>query len=102
MNHILKAGPALRSAALVLLLAAPGWAQAPSATAPATPVPVGTVTGQPERDTIGYLAGQACSPRPVLSPTPQVVGEVTGLPERDTFGFLVQGERPCSPGDSAR
>ncbi|WP_338661883.1 hypothetical protein VQH23_16835 [Pararoseomonas sp. SCSIO 73927] len=104
-----------RGAALVLLLAAPGWAApgwaqspGPSAASPGildgtpyaslgNPGPVGAVTGQPEHDTFGYLVSQACTPRPVLSPAPQVVGEVTGLDERDTYGFVVLGEAPCPP-----
>ncbi|MCR0984726.1 hypothetical protein [Roseomonas populi] len=85
---------------LATLAALPALAQgpAPSSMPPGAlgnPVPVGNVTGQPERDTIGFPFNQTCTLRPILSSTPQAVGEVTGLAERDTYGFLVEGEIPC-------
>jgi hypothetical protein len=60
------------------------------------PTPVGPVTGVPEYDSIGFLAGSACTPAPLYSAQPRLIGATTGNPERDTFGLVLEGEQPCA------
>ena len=60
---------------------------------------IGPVTGNPERDTYGYV-GQVI-PQQLLCITgpKQYFGEVTGDPDKDTYGFpvkLVSGSS-CGP-----
>jgi hypothetical protein len=75
MAVVLSAGAAAQTV--------PGFSSAPAH--------LGEVTGDPEKDTIGFIVlGQdPCGAVPRFSATPSWVGEMTGDAEKDTFGFTV-------------
>lgn len=87
------------AAAIVLTLGAPAGATAQTTSrSPAVPVLVGPATGDPEKDTVGFVLSEhgACGLVPRFSTTPERVGEATGDPEKDDIGFVVVGHEGCA------
>lgn len=68
------------------------------------PVLIGPVTGDPEKDNVGFIITQRadaretrCSGVPRYTSEAVMVGAPTGDPEKDSFGFLVlPGDGGCA------
>jgi hypothetical protein len=61
-------------------------------------VQVGPVTGDPEKDSVGFVPprpGDCDAPRPRFADTPRQVGPSTGDAEKDTVAFEVIGQDNC-------
>ena len=90
---------AIIAAAIALTLGTTASATAQTAPrSPAVTVLVGPATGDPEKDTVGFVLSErgACGLVPQFSATPERVGEATGDPEKDDIGFVVVGHEGCA------